>query len=289
MSNIPCPGPGKYIEVEPGVRIHYEDRGEGDPIVFIPGWTFTTEVYRNQMDYFSQTRRAIAVDPRSHGRSTVTVNGNNYETHGEDLIKIIETLDLRNVVLVGWSAGCAPLWEYFKREGISRLKGMIFIDLPVKLLSCNPEDWVEGSLDAISSTYTTYMKSSQGQQDFIEVYTKDVMLEREPTPEELRWIVEQSLKTPYQIASILFAFIMFSNYFDEAKQIDQSSLPALYIIGRYWEEIAVPYMKRHFPNTCTKVLGGHMMFWEYPNEFNKIVENFLNSLPKKVTSAARRK
>ena len=278
MSNIPCPGPGKYIEVEPGVRIHYEDRGEGDPIVFIPGWTFTTEVYSNQMDYFSQTHRTIAVDPRSHGRSTVTVNGNNYETHGEDLIKIIETLDLRNVVLVGWSAGCAPLWEYFKREGISRLKGMIFIDLPVKLLSCNPEDWVEGSLDAISTIYTTYMKSSQGQQDFIEFYTKNVMLEREPTPEELRWIVEQSLKTPYQIASILFAFIMFSNYFDEAKQVDKSSLPALYIIGRYWEDIAVPYMKRHFPNTKTAVLGGHMMFWEYPKEFNEIVDRFLKSL-----------
>ncbi len=278
VPDIPCPGPGKYIEVEPGVRIHYEDRGEGDPIVFIPGWTFTTEVYRNQMDYFSQTHRAIAIDPRSQGRSTVTVNGNNYETHGEDLIKIIETLNLRNVVLVGWSAGCASMWEYFKQQSTNRLKGMIFIDLPVKLLSCNPEDWVEGSLDQISSIYTTYMKSSQGQQDFIEVYTKDVMLEREPTPEELRWIVEQSLKTPYQIASILFAFILFSNYFDEAKQIDQSSLPALYIIGRYWKDIAVPYMEKHFPNTTTEVLGGHMMFWEYPEKFNCIVEKFLNSL-----------
>ena len=151
VPNIPCPGPGKYIEVEPGVKCHYVDEGKGDPIVFIPGWTFTTEVYSNQMDYFSQTHRAIAIDMRSHGRSTVTVNGNNYETHGEDLIKIIEKLDLRNVVLVGWSAGCAALWEYFKREGINRLKGMIFIDLPVKLLSCNPEDWVEGPLDAIST------------------------------------------------------------------------------------------------------------------------------------------
>ncbi|MDJ0636900.1 MAG: hypothetical protein QNJ34_27215, partial [Xenococcaceae cyanobacterium MO_188.B29] len=70
----------------------------------------------------------------------------------------------------------------------------------------------------------------------------------------------------------------FSNYFDEAKQIDQSSLPALYIIGRYWKDIAVPYMEKHFPNTTTEVLGGHMMFWEYPEKFNCIVEKFLNSL-----------
>ncbi len=103
------------------------------------------------------------------------------------------------------------------------------------------------------------------------------MLQRDPTPEELRWIVEQSLKTPYQIASILYAFLMFSNYFDEAKQIDKS-LPALCIIGRYWEGIAVPYMKKHFPNIKREVLGGHMMFWEYSKEFNCIVTKFLKSL-----------
>ena len=280
MSNIPCPGPGKYIEVEPGVRIHYEDRGEGDPIVFIPGWTFTTEVYSNQMDYFSQTHRAMVIDPRSHGRSTVTVDGNNYETHGEDLIKIIKKLDLRNVLLVGWSAGCASLWEYFKREGISRLKGIVCVDLPPKLLSCNKEDWVEGSLDDISSIYTTYMKSSKGQQDFIEYYAREVMVQRELTPEELSWIVEQSLKTPYQIASILFAFIMFSNYFDEAKQVDKS-LPALNIVAEHWADIAIPYTEKHFPNTCIEKLGGHMMFWEYPVEFNQLIDKFLNSLPKK--------
>ncbi len=157
------------------------------------------------------------------------------------------------------------------------LKGMIFIDLPPKPLSCNQEDWVEGTLGDISSIYTTYMKSSKGQQDFIELYTKEVMLQRDPTPEELRWIVEQSLKTPYQIASILFAFIMFSNYFDEAKQVDKS-LSALNIIAEHWAPIAVPYTKRHFPHTGTEVLGGHMMFWEYPEKFNQIVDQFLNSL-----------
>ena len=49
------------------------------------------------MDYFSQTHRAIAIDPRSHGRSTVTVNGNNYETHVKDLIKIVNKLNLQNI------------------------------------------------------------------------------------------------------------------------------------------------------------------------------------------------
>ena len=60
---------GKYIEVEAGVKLFVQDVGSGDPIVFIPGWTFTTEVFSEQIAYFSKTRRVIVIDPRSHGRS----------------------------------------------------------------------------------------------------------------------------------------------------------------------------------------------------------------------------
>ena len=103
------------------------------------------------------------------------------------------------------------------------------------------------------------------------------MVKRDLNEEELFWIVEQSLRTPYYIASNLFASGMFSNYMAEAKQIDES-LPALNIIAEHWAESAVAFTQKHFPHTKTAVLGGHLMFWEYSEKFNKLIDEFLDSL-----------
>ena len=34
---------------DPDVQIHYWDRGEGDAIVFIPGLTFSGEIFKHQV------------------------------------------------------------------------------------------------------------------------------------------------------------------------------------------------------------------------------------------------
>ena len=269
--------PGQYIEVEPGVELYYEDRGTGSPIIFIPGWTFTTEVFTHQMEYFSKTHRAITIDPRSHGRSTMTLQGNNYVTHGTDLAKIIEALELQEVVLVGWSFGCLDLWEYIRQEGSENVKGVVCVDLSPKPLSVNSEDWVEGPLDEIGGAYNAYLQSPQGQRDFVTGYATEVMVQRDLNKEELFWIIEQSLKTPYYIASNLFASGMFSNYMAEAKQVDES-LPALNINAEHWAETAGAFTRKHFPNTKIAVLGGHLMFWEHSDKFNKLMDEFLGSL-----------
>ena len=269
--------PGQYIEVEPGIEIYYEDRGKGSPIIFITGWTFTTEAFAHQLEHFSKTHRTIAIDPRSHGRSTITLQGNDYVTHGTDLAKIIKTLELQDVVLVGWSFGCLDLWEYIRQEGVENVKTVVCVDLSPKPLSENEKDWVEGPLDEIGGAYNTYLQSPKGQRDFIEYYATEVMVQRDLNEEELFWIIEQSLKTPYYVASNLFASGMFSNYIAEAKQIDDS-LPALYIIAEHWAETAVSFIKKQFPNTKTEVLGGHMMFWEHSEEFNKLLSEFIDSL-----------
>jgi non-heme chloroperoxidase len=269
--------PGKYIEIEPGIEIYYEEMGTGTPIVFVPGWTFTSEVFVHQMTHFSKTHRVIAIDPRSQGRSSMVLHGNDYATHAADLAKVIKALDLQDIVLVGWSFGCLETWGYVRQEGTQTIKAMVGIDLSPKPLSVDAQDWVEGPLDEIAGAYNTYLLSRQGQRDFVTYYADEIMVQRELSKEEMFWIVEQSLKTPPYIASALFASGMFSNYIEEAKLVDES-LPALTIIAEHWADTAVPFMQKHFPKTKTAVLGGHMMFWEHADQFNTILGDFIASL-----------
>ena len=57
---------GSFFEVEPGVELYYESTGDGDPLIFIPGWTFTTEVFDHQVAHFAKSHRVVSFDPRSH-------------------------------------------------------------------------------------------------------------------------------------------------------------------------------------------------------------------------------
>ena len=84
--------PGDFVEVEPGVEIYYEERGTGTPILIVPGWTFTTEVFVHQLEQLSEKYRVIVIDPRSQGRSSITMHGNDYTTHAADLAKVIKAL-----------------------------------------------------------------------------------------------------------------------------------------------------------------------------------------------------
>lgn len=266
--------PGKYFEVAPGIDIYYEDKGSGQPIVFVPGWTFTTELFEQQINHFSKTHRVIALDPRSHGRSTTTIEGANYATHGADLVKLIEALELKDIILVGWSFGCLTQWEYIRQAGVDNLKAAVCIDISPKPLSTDDSDWTEGALDEIAEAHNAYVQSSEGQRGFVTYYATEVMVQRDLTEAELFWINEQSLKTPYFVASNLFASGMFSNYLPEAKQLDES-VPTLYVIAEHWQDVAVPFVEKHMPNTKKEVLGGHMMFWEHADTFNAAVDAFL--------------
>lgn len=266
---------GKYVEVDPGVELFVQDVGKGDPIVFIPGFTFTTEVFSKQVEHFSKTNRVIVIDPRSHGRSTVTVHGNDYVTHGTDLGKVLRELDVENAVLAGWSFGCLTVWEYVKQFGFERIRSLVLIDMSPKSLSVNDGDWTEGPLDEIGSIYNTYLRNPQGHREFITSYITQVMVQRKLREEELAWLVGESLKTPYYIAANLFASGMFSDYWEQAR-IASETVPVLNVVAEHWADTAKAFIEKTALRSKVAVLGGHMMFWEHSEKFNEILEQFLS-------------
>ena len=135
---------GSYVEVSPGVDIYYEDEGEGAPLVLIPGWTFTTRVFDHQFAAFAGDYRVISFDPRSHGRSTVTSDGNNYATQAADLATLLDHLGVENPVLLGWSAGSLTAWHHVRNRGTGGLRSFVSVDMPPLGMSCDGSDWVEG-------------------------------------------------------------------------------------------------------------------------------------------------
>lgn len=266
---------GGYFETEPGVEIYYEITGDGAPLIFVPGWTFTTEVFDRQVTYFSRSYQVISFDPRSQGRSTVTLEGNDYKTQSSDLAKLIAHLEVNEPVIVGWSYGCLPLWGLVRAQGTRNLKGLVFIDMPPVPIS-EKDEWVEMSLKQAAGFYQS-LTTSKGHRESVTEYAKETMVTGDLSPDDLDWIVGQSVKSPPWVAAAYCAAGMFSDYSEESKIVDRE-MKTLFVVATESAETAANYLQSNLPNAKAEFLGGHLMFWEFPNEFNAMLETYLDSL-----------
>jgi non-heme chloroperoxidase len=105
-----------------GVEIYYKDWGKGQPVVFSHGWPLSADSWESQMFHLASNGfRVIAHDRRGHGRSSQPWDGNDMDHYADDLAELIEKLDLRNVILIGFSTGGGEVARYIGRHGTSRV------------------------------------------------------------------------------------------------------------------------------------------------------------------------
>ena len=112
------------ITTQDGTSIYYKDWGaiDGQPIVFSHGWPLSADAWDAQMMFFADRGfRTIAHDRRSHGRSDQVWNNNTMDQYADDLADLINTLDLKDVILVGHSTGGGEVTRYIGRHGTARV------------------------------------------------------------------------------------------------------------------------------------------------------------------------
>lgn len=259
-----------YLEIEPGLDLYIEETGEGRPLVFIPGWTMTTEVFAKQVAHFSKAYRVITYDPRCHGRSGKTLRGVNYPQHGRDLATVIRRLELEEPVLVPWSYGCTKVWELIRQNGTDGLTGVVWIDLSPQQIERATGDWAEGVIDDVLGM----------QRDLTDQYRAatrafcEAMWQGDAPPEELDWVVSESLKTPQYAALLMTADGMTRDETDLAIATD-GAVPMLHVVHEDKGLAAQAFADRHCPSAKVVPLGYHFMFWEFADRFNAVVDSFL--------------
>ncbi|MEU9133485.1 alpha/beta hydrolase [Kitasatospora sp. NPDC048540] len=132
-----------FVTSKDGTQIFYKDWGEGPPVVFSHGWPLTADAWDAQLKLMADNGfRAIAHDRRGGGRSGQTWDGNNLDTYADDLAALMDTLDLRDAILVGHSTGGGEVTRYIGQHGSGRVAKAVLVGaIPPLMLrtEANPE------------------------------------------------------------------------------------------------------------------------------------------------------
>src|SRR5260370_41044934 len=143
--------PFSRVDTENGapVYLHYEDHGEGRPVVLMHGWTTSARSWERQIGpLVDRGYRVIAYDRRGFGRSAQPWDGYDYQTLARDLQLLIEHLDLADVTLAGTCMAGGEVTRHLAIYGPERVGKSVLASaaVPYPYRSYDkPEGWLEGA------------------------------------------------------------------------------------------------------------------------------------------------
>ena len=264
-----------YFDLAPDVRLHYEEQGEGRPVVFVPGWSGSTRAFRHQLALFAQRHHAIALDYRAHGRSTQTLVGHSLGGYARDLHAFLSGRELQEVVLIGHSMGAFVAWEYLRLFGSECLAGFVDIDQP----PCDSRrpDWPFGDdlLDACR-----FVASIQVDQAAATRQLLDLVFKGPPASSDVRWMLAEMLRVPAPVAGVM---LLEDIVYDARPLLPQVTLPTLLCWGRHsaLSPLATgEFIAQAQPNAHFVVFeeSRHCPFLEERERFHKEVARFIAGL-----------
>ncbi|MBE9513085.1 MAG: alpha/beta hydrolase [Chloroflexi bacterium] len=259
-----------------GTRLYYEEKGRGQPIIFIHGVWMSGRFFQKQLDYFAQRYRTIILDLRGHGRSAQAHSGHTIANYARDLHGLMQGLELANVVLVGWSMGAFVIWDYFKQFGTKNVKATVIVDESAS--DFKTPDWSLGIFDFQSLCHL--MANVQTDRETVVREFIPEMFQKEPAEADVRWMFDEMTRLPESIASA----ILFDQTLQDYRPVLSSfTVPTLLCFGsdeKLCPVAAGEHLHQSLPNTQLIVFeqSGHCPFLEEPARFNQEVHNFIQSL-----------
>jgi pimeloyl-ACP methyl ester carboxylesterase len=108
------------------IELHYEERGQGLPVILIHGFPFDHRIWSAQLETLSDAYRVIAPDLRGHGQSQAPEGDYGMETLAADVLALLDRLGVDRAVWAGHSMGGYVTMAAL-RQAPDRFSGVAFV------------------------------------------------------------------------------------------------------------------------------------------------------------------
>ena len=255
-----------------GVKIAFNQQGKGKTaIIFVHGWSNNKNIWTEQLADFSEKYKAIAVDLAGFGES-----GNNrlnwtMSAFGDDIAAIVNNLKLQKVVLVGFSMGAPVVLETAKKVP-EKITGIVLVDDLQNIETKYPPEIVH-MFDSVMM-------------DLIENPTQEKLVTMgffKNNPEQnLQKVLDMVNKFPSRIGyrESLDSYFKWINE-DCVQTLKMIKAPVI-AINSDSEPTNIDAFRKYVPSFQAKIIPGvgHVIFWDNPDEFNRLLEESIQEFIK---------
>ncbi|TNC47354.1 alpha/beta fold hydrolase [Mumia zhuanghuii] len=265
------------------IELHYQDQGTGQPVVLIHGYPLNGDSWEKQTrELLDLGYRVITYDRRGFGRSSKVVTGYDYDTFAADLNAVLETLDLHEVILVGFSMGTGELARYVTTYGTDRVARLAFLASLEPFLvqrDDNPEGVPQAVFDGImdAAKADRYAWFTQFYGDF---YNLDENLGSRISEEVVRasWNIAVG-SAPVAAYAVVPSWI--EDFRGDVAAVRDAALPTLILHGTADNILPIDATGRRFRDLVpdaeyVEVEGApHGLLWTHADEVNAALRTFL--------------
>jgi pimeloyl-ACP methyl ester carboxylesterase len=263
-----------FINSYDNVKIACTDVGRGDTtLVFIHGWSCDRTYWNEQVNTFASSYRVVSVDLAGHGESGQNRSWWSIQGFGEDIVAVIDSLQLHNVVLIGHSAGGFSCLEAanLRKEvviGIVGVDAFRFIDI--------------GYFDRKYTVKEIEKNAAAMKNDFsgtIETLVRKRFFGPNANKQLVEWVAKDMASAPQNIAILTGGYAYFiyrSDYLQAALQDIGMRIPII-AINAESSKINETVFQRYAPKFSVSYISdvGHFLMMEKPGVFNNELRKYL--------------
>ena len=267
-----------HATTDDGISLHYEETGAGTPIIFVHEYAGDARSWEPQLRHFGQRRRAIAFNARGYPPSDVPENLSQYSQNraADDIASILDHLKIDRAHIVGLSMGGFATLHFGFRHA-PRAKS-----LTVAGCGYGADPTRRETFRTEAANIVTFIRE-HGMPAFAARYaqgpTRVQFENKDPRgfAEFQRHLAEHH---PIGAANTQLGVQRERpSLYDLTPQMKALKTPTLILTGdEDWPCLAPGIlMKETIPTAALAVMPncGHAINLEDPNEFNRILENFL--------------
>lgn len=261
-----------------GVRLYYEEHGEGFPLIWCHEFAGDYRSWRPQIRFFSRRYRVIAYNARGYPPSDVPTDLDAYtqEQVVDDLRGLMEYLGIERAHIGGLSMG----------GGVALNFGLTYPRMASSLIvaaagsgSVDREDWRKQVNELAERLETEGMR---GLSDYVRRPTRVQLLRKDP--DGWQEFADQFFQHSSVGSALTFRGIQGRrpSIFDLEEKMRALDVPTLIMVGDEDDPCIEPSlaMKRCIPSSGLVMLPqcGHPINLEEPDLFNRLVLDFLTAV-----------
>lgn len=279
------------------VRLYYEVRGAGRPVILIHGLTANHRHFKKQIPELAKSFRVVTFDLRGHGDSEAPEHGLTLKRLAQDLHELIDYLELGKVSIVGWSMGTHVIFEYIRSFSCGNLEKIVVIDMAPRLMKA--PDWTCG-LPGVFSRKTgdfghednlfmlaAMLENWEGYSRVVAQRIMNKSLYNEKMEfdgaadfkgrEDLPWLHEEAMRN---VPHAIIAFWISMMTQDYRSLLPEITVPCLLTYGlesNYYPPENYTYMENVMRDARAVPFEGcgHALHIQDPEKFNRIATDFL--------------